>query len=96
MKKMITLLTLACLSSTTFAAGLSDPEKSEAIEAANYGLCHELKLRPAKGDEKLIEINCGVFIQSYELKVERKALLKRLNQINTEIKRLDSSINDAP
>ncbi len=96
MKKLITLITLLSMSSVAFGAGLSVAEKDEAIEAANYGLCHELKLRPAKGDEKLIEMNCGVFIQSYDLKVEKKALQKRLNQINAEIKKLDSSIIEAP
>ena len=84
------------MSSLAIGAGLSEAEKLQAYSAADYGLCHELKLRPAKGDEKLIEMNCGVIIRSYELKIEKKALLKRLNQIDAEIKKLESAVNDSP
>lgn len=96
MKKMIAILVLSSMSSIAFGANLSETERSEANEAANYGLCHELKLRPAKGDEKLLEANCGIFITAQELRIEKKALIKRLNQINADLKRLESAIGDSP
>ena len=84
MKKYMSLSLFVFVSLASFAGSLSLNEKQIAMEASNYGLCHELKLRAPKGDEVLIEINCEVIIKSYELKMERKNLLKRLNEINAK------------
>lgn len=96
MKNVIAILALVSITSVALGSNLSEIERTEANEAASYGLCHELKLRLAKSDEKIIEATCGNIITTHELKIERKALLKRLNQINGQLNRLDSAIDQSP
>ncbi|MCK6598314.1 MAG: hypothetical protein L6Q37_08120 [Bdellovibrionaceae bacterium] len=89
MTKYICFSVFIIASLASFAENLDFNEKQIAIEASNYGLCHELKLRAPKGDEVLIKINCEAIIKSYDLKMERKNLLKRLNEINAELKKIE-------
>lgn len=96
MKMQIAIISLLTISSTVFAKGLTETEKQEAMEASNYGLCHELKLRPAKGDEVLVQVNCANIIKGYELKIEKKSLLSRIKSIDAELKVIESSDAEAP
>ena len=91
MKKIIAVFALLSISSTTFAIGVSELEKQNIYEASNYGLCQELKLRAPKGDEALVQVNCQVIIKSFELKMEKRALLKRIGLIDSELKKIEAS-----
>jgi hypothetical protein len=65
--------------------------RAAALAASDYGVCNELKIRSPRGDEAQFSVNCGSIIASYELQIEKKALLKRLGDINSELKKIEAS-----
>ena len=67
---------------------------SAALEASDYSLCLDLKIRAPKGDEVLIQVNCENIIESFELSLERKALTKRIVDIDTRLKFLKENKNE--
>lgn len=96
MKKIVGLFLIASISATASASQKFEDVRQQVDDAGSYALCMELKLRTAKGDEKLMEANCPAVLKSFELNMERDALIRRIQAIEIELRRLKSSQVEMP
>lgn len=94
MKKV--MIAILVFSSISFAANLTQEQREEIMDASNYGVCNELKVRAAKGDEVILEVNCKSIIKSFELKMERKSLINRLKAVDAEIEKVNKEFTEMP
>jgi hypothetical protein len=96
MKKVILAMVILA-SSLTVHAGAHDKGNGQVgsvvdmqfaalADAENYGLCISLKKRAPIGDEAGTQIYCPQIIKYYELNMERKSLVKRIQQIDADLK----------